>query len=167
YNEIYLKALFEEKGLQSLSLRFFNVYGANQDTRMVVPRFFEQAMNNKPITVFGNGKQTRDFTYIDDTVFASVELAKTVNGCEIFNIANENEITISELAKKILAITKSSSQVSFINAPEKRYDFEVERRFGCSDKLMKSIKYKPDTNLENGLKIIFDKMKTREIVDLE
>lgn len=58
YNEIYLAAHHEERGLNVISLRFFNVYGHNQDNRMVVPRFFEQAINNEPITVFGNGEQT-------------------------------------------------------------------------------------------------------------
>src|SRR5690606_29974077 len=53
YNEIYLASHHEEKGLDSISLRFFNVYGHNQDNRMVVPRFFEQAVKNDPITVFG------------------------------------------------------------------------------------------------------------------
>ncbi|MGB0915884.1 MAG: NAD-dependent epimerase/dehydratase family protein, partial [Crocinitomicaceae bacterium] len=66
YNEIYLASHYEEKGLNVISLRFFNVYGWNQDTRMVIPLFFEQATNDKKITVFGTGKQTRDFTYIDD-----------------------------------------------------------------------------------------------------
>ena len=53
YNEIYLKAIYEEKGLESVCLRFFNVYGARQDHRMVIPRFFEQALAGEPITVFG------------------------------------------------------------------------------------------------------------------
>ena len=157
YNEIYLKALFEEKGLMSVSMRFFNVYGMSQDSRMVIPRFFEQAVANKPITIFGDGKQTRDFTYIDDTIFASVELATKINGCEIFNIANENEVTINELASRIIEITKSKSEMTYINAPKKRYDYEVERRFGNSNKLFKHIKYKPNTNLETGLKETYEK----------
>lgn len=68
YNEIYLASHHEEKGIDIIAVRFFNVYGYNQDNRMVVPRFFEQATNDKRITVFGTGKQTRDFTYIDDTI---------------------------------------------------------------------------------------------------
>lgn len=155
YNEIYLASHFEEKGLNSISLRFFNVYGKSQDNRMVVPRFFEQAMRNEPITVFGNGMQTRDFTYIDDTVKACIELSKTVKGCEIFNIANENEVTINELAKEIIELTRSSSKIQFIEAPKKRYDYEVERRFGNSTKLFNAIGYKPDTPLKKGLSLIY------------
>ncbi|MCW3077468.1 MAG: hypothetical protein JWO32_2077 [Bacteroidetes bacterium] len=156
YNEIYLKAVFEEKGLNSISVRFFNVYGPQQDNRMVIPRFMEQALNNEPITVFGDGNQTRDFTFIDDTVHACVTLAEKVNGCEIFNVANENELTIEELAKNVVKVTGSKSVIDHIQAPKKRYDFEVERRFGNSQKLFDAIGFKPKTTLEKGLKAIID-----------
>jgi len=159
YNEIYLTALYEEKGLQSISLRFFNVYGVNQDNRMVIPRFFEQAIKNDPITVYGEGFQTRDFTYIDDTVYASVKLAEQVVGYEIFNIANEVEYTIGDLAQSIRTLTNSESEISYIQAPEKRYDFEVGRRVGSSDKLNKAINFKPKTKLKDGLKKIYDNIK--------
>lgn len=155
YNEIYLAALHEEKGIDSISLRFFNVYGADQDNRMVVPRFFEQALKNDAITVFGNGKQTRDFTYIDDTIEACVILMDKINGNHIFNIANENEGSIEDLAKAIKKITTSGSEIKYIEAPKKRYDYEVERRVGSSDKLFKLTGYKPHTSLEDGLMQIF------------
>jgi nucleoside-diphosphate-sugar epimerase len=151
YNEIYLASNFAEKGLNSIALRFFNVYGKNQDNRMVVPRFFEQAMNNEPITVFGNGKQTRDFTYIEDTIYSCVELADKITGCEIFNIANENETTILDLSKEVISITGSGSRIDFIEAPKKRYDYEMERRCGNSSKLFSAIGYKPITTLREGL----------------
>ena len=157
YNEIYLKAVYEEKGLDSISVRFFNVYGTKQDNRMVVPRFFEQALNNEPITVFGNGNQTRDFTYIDDTINACLLLADKVTGCEIFNVANENELTIKELADHVVKVTKSKTTIDYIQAPKKRYDFEVERRFGSSQKLFNAVGFKPNTNIEEGLKIILEK----------
>jgi UDP-glucose 4-epimerase len=155
YNEIYLASHHEEKGLDVISLRFFNVYGKNQDNRMVVPRFFEQALNNEPITVFGSGEQTRDFTYIDDTVEACVRLMN-IGGCRIVNIANEAEWTITELAKQIKEITGSSSELIYLEAPKKRYDYEVEGRVGSSDKLLKLTSYKPDTTLTEGLKLIFN-----------
>ncbi len=154
YNEIYLASHHEEKGLDSISLRFFNVYGHNQDNRMVVPRFFEQAVKNDPITVFGTGKQTRDFTYIDDTVEACVRLMQ-VKGTHIVNIANEHEWCIEDLAEIILKITDSSSEIKYIDAPKKRYDYEVERRVGSSEKLVKLTGYKPDTNLQEGLTKIY------------
>jgi UDP-glucose 4-epimerase len=153
YNEIYLAALHEEKGLDCVALRFFNVYGPRQDNRMVTPRFIEQALKNEPITVFGLGQQTRDFTFIDDTVYGSILAAEKVTGFQIFNVANEHEESIFNLANQIKALTKSSSEIKLIEAPQKRYDYEVGRRFGCSDKLAQFTGYKPSTSLENGLKI--------------
>lgn len=154
YNEIYLASHHEEKGLNVVSLRFFNVYGSNQDTRMVVPLFFEQAMANQPITVFGSGKQTRDFTYIDDTVEACVRLMD-LKGSHIINIANEAEWCIDDLAIEIKKVTNSTSEIIFIEAPKKRYDYEVERRVGSSKKLLGLTNYKPDTELPNGLALIY------------
>ncbi len=159
YNEIYLAAQNEEKGLNSISLRFFNVYGPSQDSRMVIPRFFEQALADDDITVFGNGKQTRDFTYIDDTIKACLMLADKVSGSEIFNIANENEMTIDQLAQEIKKVTNSKSKIEYVQAPKKRYDYEVERRFGSSDKLFNAIGYKPNTDLNTGLNVILKNLK--------
>lgn len=155
YNEIYLASNHQEKGLDVISLRFFNVYGKNQDNRMVVPRFFEQALNNEPITVFGTGEQTRDFTYIDDTIEACVRLMN-ISGCRIVNIANEAEWTIKDLAKQIKEITGSSSELIYLEAPKKRYDYEVERRVGSSEKLMSLTSYKPETSLLDGLQLIYN-----------
>jgi UDP-glucose 4-epimerase len=155
YNEIYLASHHEEKGLDSICLRFFNVYGENQDNRMVVPRFFEQALKGQAITVYGNGKQTRDFTYIEDTIEACVRLM-SVSGCHIVNIANEEEWNILYLAKAIKEITNSQSEIKFIDAPKKRYDYEVERRVGSSDKLHTLTDYKPKTNLKEGINYIFE-----------
>lgn len=154
YNEIYLASHHQEKGLNVTSLRFFNVYGSNQDTRMVVPLFFEQAIANEPITVFGTGKQTRDFTYIDDTIEACVRLMDAT-GCHIINIANEAEWCISDLAIKIKEITKSTSEIIYLEAPKKRYDYEVERRVGSSNKLMSLTNFKPGTSLQEGLELIY------------
>jgi nucleoside-diphosphate-sugar epimerase len=154
YNEIYLASLHEEKGLNAIALRFFNIYGPRQDNRMVVPRFIEQAQKNEDITVFGTGNQTRDFTYVDDAVEASVRLAINMNGFGIYNIANEAEIDIKALAETIKSVTNSKSNVIFINAPSKRYDYEVGRRYGSSEKLFNKTGFKPNTKLEEGLRKI-------------
>jgi UDP-glucose 4-epimerase len=156
YNEIFLAAVYEEKRLEAVSLRFFNVYGPRQDSRMVIPRFFEQALMNDPITVYGSGDQTRDFTYVDDVVTASIKLAETVSGCEIFNIAYGRDITIMEIAEKIKNVTRSRSPIIKMEPPKKRYDFEVERRSGCSDKLCNAIDYKPTTTIEEGLAKVYE-----------
>lgn len=155
YNEIYLAALHEEKGLESISLRFFNVYGQHQDNRMVIPRFYEQAMAGRPITVYGNGQQTRDFTYIDDTIESVIRLSELVSGSEVYNIGCEVETAIIDLANEIINITGSASEIKYIDAPKKRYDFEIERRCGNSNKLYDSIDFKPQVSLEEGLRKTF------------
>jgi len=154
YNEIYLASLFAEKNLPSVSLRFFNVYGVNQDSRMVVPRFFEHAMRGEPLTVFGTGEQTRDFTYIDDVIEATVRVANMVDGCEIVNISNEQEYRIRDLAETIVELTGSSSPITYLTPPENRYDFEVERRLGSSQKLFDLTGFRPATPLADGLEWI-------------
>ncbi|MEX2597520.1 MAG: NAD-dependent epimerase/dehydratase family protein [Salibacteraceae bacterium] len=158
YNEIYLASLFEEKGIHSIAIRFFNVYGLRQDNRMVIPRFFEQALEDQPITIYGSGEQTRDFTFVDDAVKATIMLGDNANGFEIFNVANERESTIGELAELIKSMTNSKSELKYINAPKKRYDYEVGRRYGSSAKLENAIGYKPNTDLKKGLDMIYNDM---------
>jgi UDP-glucose 4-epimerase len=154
FNEIYLASHYQERSLSSISLRFFNVYGARQDTRMVVPLFFEQALANQPITVFGSGEQTRDFTFIDDTIESCIRCMEK-EGNDIFNIANEHEYQIKEVAQMIKDITGSKSEIHFIEAPKKRYDYEVGRRVGSSEKLQQFCNYKPITQLADGLEKIY------------
>jgi len=158
FNEVYLGALHEQKGINSVALRYFNIYGPRQDSRMVIPKFFQQALNNEPITVFGTGSQTRDFTWINDTIEATVALADNATGFDIFNIANERELTIAELAKKIVELTGSKSEVSLINVPSKRYDYEVGRRFGSSQKLFDKVGFKPQTSIDEGLRTIYNEL---------
>lgn len=160
YNEIYLASAFQETEIQSISLRFFNVYGIKQDNRMVIPKFFEQAFKGNPITVFGSGEQTRDFTYIDDVIKSTINLADKVEGCEIFNVCGKNEYSILDLAKKIKSIVHSKSKIECIDLPRGRYDFEVERRSGSSEKLMKAIDYRPSTKLSDGLNKIHTSLKS-------
>jgi nucleoside-diphosphate-sugar epimerase len=78
-----------------------------------------------------------------------------VKGCHIVNIANEAEWCITDLANEIKSITKSDSEVIYIEAPKKRYDYEVERRVGSSQKLNQLAKYKPLTDLRSGLEKIY------------
>ena len=156
YNEIFLHANWLENQLESICIRYFNVYGERQDKRMVIPRFVEQAMNDKPITIYGNGKQTRDFTYVKDVAKATRLLSNKIKGFEIYNMCGENECSIYELAKKIKVLTKSNSELKLINMPGARYDFEVERRSGNSEKLAAAIEFIPNTTLEEGLENFID-----------
>ncbi len=151
YNEFYLSSMFKEKNVQSISLRFFNVYGPKQDNRMVIPRFFEQAKKSDPVTVYGSGNQTRDFTYIEDVIGAIVEVSEQVKGCQIINISGDNEHTIKNVAEKIVKLCGSNSEILFLNPPKERYDFEVERRYGSSAKLKNLTGYVLSTPFDVGL----------------
>jgi UDP-glucose 4-epimerase len=154
YNELYLKSHFDERGLNSVSLRFFNVCGFNQDNRMVVPRFFEQCIAGEPITVYGDGTQTRDFTYVDDTVEACIRLMNT-EGWHIVNISNEAEWCIRDLAREIKEVTGSSSEITFVENEHLKNGYEVERRIGSSAKLLELTGFKPMITLREGLEKIY------------
>jgi UDP-glucose 4-epimerase len=151
YNEIYLRSLWQQKKLQSFSLRYFNVYGPRQDNRMVIPRFVESALAGKPLTVFGKGGQSRDFTYVDDVVEATIRVAEMGKGCEILNVARGTDTSVLELARKIVAVSGSTAPINCIEPPPGRYDFEVERRCGSSAKMRQMIGIGLPTSLEEGL----------------
>ena len=155
YNEIYLKSIFQEHNIDNFALRYFNIYGPRQDTRMVIPRFFNQAIKGEDIIVYGDGSQTRDFTYIEDTIDATINIAKKCVGTEIINITKGEDITILELAKKIIKITKSNSRITLVKNPSFRVDYEVKKRFGSSQKLLNLIGKKPETSLDEGLERTF------------
>lgn len=156
YNEIYLKAVHEERGLESVAVRLFNVYGPRQDERMVIPRFIRQARAGQPLSVFGSGMQTRDFTEVSEVCEACIRLAEGARGMEVFNIACGREATILQLAERIVALTGSSSPIMCVEAPSKRYDFEVQRRIGSSDKLERWTGYRPTLQLDEGLRRMLD-----------
>ena len=151
-NELYLDALTKEEGISTNSLRFFNVYGQRQDNRMVVPRFFEQAMTNQPIEVFGDGTQTRDFTHVDDVIKVVMSLLEnhSVNG--IFNVSRGIETQIHELARMIKKVTRSNSEIRLLDFPKKRNAYKVNKRVGCAEKLYQHLDFKPSILLEDGLK---------------
>ena len=162
YNEIYLKSIFLEHKIDNFSLRYFNIYGPRQDNRMVIPRFFDQALNGDDIIVYGNGMQTRDFTFVQDTIDATIEISKKCKGSEIINITKGEDITILELANKIIKITNSKSKISLVNNPAFRKDYEVQKRFGSSEKLMRLIGKKPQTTLDEGLELTYKYIKDNQ-----
>ena len=108
--------LFVTKKLKVTTIRFFNTVGPRQTGKygMVIPRFVKAAVENKPIKVFGDGSQSRVFCHIEDTVKAVLLLAQTNKSIgEVFNIGGEGEITILDLAKMIIKLTNSESEITF------------------------------------------------------
>lgn len=150
-NELYFCSLHQETDISCLSFRFFNVYGLNQDNRMVIPRFFQQAFSGKSIEVFGDGMQTRDFTYVDDVTHSIRMLLEDHSISGIFNIARGVETTILELARQIKKVANSTSQIELLDFPIKRKSYKVERRIGSPNKLFEHTKFKPVVSLHDGL----------------
>ena len=109
-------AMFQREGLlETAALRFFNVFGPRQNPRgpyaAAVPIFIESALAGRPLKIFGDGGQTRDFVSVKDVVAASVHAAATPGLTGVFNVARGGHITIIALAKKIIALTGSASRV--------------------------------------------------------
>ncbi len=152
--EVYLKSYYKEYGLPYTILRFFNTYGPKQSKNFVISRFLYFALKNEDITIYGDGKQTRTFCYIDDNVDATIKILEN-DFCEntVINIGNDNEISILDLAHMIVDITGSKSKIVFL-PPLKEGD--MSRRFPDITK-MRKILGRPLVSLEEGIKKILEK----------
>ena len=150
---------FREKKLKVSIVRLFNTIGEGLSSKSgkVITNFFSQALIDKPLTVYGDGKQTRTFTYVGDVIYSliKISISKKSYG-EIINVGAGEKISIISLAKKIIKITKSNSKIKFIRL-NKIYGSGAEdckQGLPCLKKLQNLINYKPNTNLDNILKKI-------------
>lgn len=150
-------AAYREYELPVTIARFFNTVGPGQTGRygMVVPRFVRQALQDEPITVFGDGEQSRCFCHVVDTVRALTALLDRPEGTagEIFNIGNTEESTINALASKIVERTESGSSITHIPYSEAYAPgFEdMQRRVPNTTKLHSAIGWQPELGLERIL----------------
>lgn len=114
--EAIAHSLFLTEGLKVSTIRFFNTVGPRQTGRygMVLPRFVQSALNNEPITIYGDGTQSRVFCHVLDAVDAVLKVSKADSTIgEVFNVGGEGETTVQQLAEKIIRITKSQSTLTF------------------------------------------------------
>lgn len=158
-DEFLALAYHREKKLPVVIVRLFNTCGPRQTGRygMVIPRFVKQALLNQPITVYGNGTQTRSFTYVDDVVKALIALAKEPRATGgTYNIGNSRSISINDLAQKIKKMTNSLSKI--IHVPyEKAYEkgFEdMKYRQPDISKIKELIGFKPKVDIDQMLEEI-------------
>ncbi|HSP42298.1 MAG TPA: NAD-dependent epimerase/dehydratase family protein [Luteolibacter sp.] len=153
--EYYLDLFQREGRLESAALRFFNVFGPRQDPKgayaAAVPIFIEKAVRGEDLTVFGDGGQTRDFIYVKDIVGALAFAAETSGVTGVFNAGYGSQITINELAEKIIASAASSSRV--VHAAVRPGDVRHSR--ASADKLM-AAGWQPRHTLDEGLAATFD-----------
>jgi nucleoside-diphosphate-sugar epimerase len=115
--EFYCKMFADEGRLPTACLRYFNVFGPRQDPKSqyaaAVPIFIDRAVKNRPITIFGDGEQTRDFIFVKDIVAANVFFATQSPATSVFNVAYGQRITINELARTICRLTGSRSEIKY------------------------------------------------------
>jgi UDP-glucose 4-epimerase len=160
-DEFTALAYFRTKKLPVIIVRLFNTVGPRQTGRygMVIPRFVQQAMRNEPITVYGDGSQTRTFTYVEDVVEAVLALMQCPDAIgEVTNIGGMEEISIKALAEMIKELTNSKSEIKFLPY-DKVYtkDFEdMQRRVPSIEKLTRLIGWKPTTDMEQIIKKVIE-----------
>jgi UDP-glucose 4-epimerase len=157
-------AYFVEKQLETRIVRFFNTVGPRQlgAYGMVVPRFVEAALFNKPITIYGDGKQTRCFAHVFDVIDALIAIAFAGNTVgRVINIGNDYEISINDLARKIIGETGSKSEIVHVPYAEAYGDdFEdMERRVPNIDLINQLVGWKPQRDLSTIISDIADYMK--------
>lgn len=150
--EDYLKLYHKIWGMQTYSLRYFNVYGPRQNPNSeyaaVIPKFISQAMKNMNLTIFGDGEQTRDFTFVKDIAHANQLLLNSQSGYgESYNVAQGKATSVNKLADLIITLTDSNSDI--VHFEERLGD--VKNSLADSDKFEKLTGYKPKTSLKDGL----------------
>jgi len=121
------------------------------DDGRVVTNFIYQALRGKEITIYGNGEQTRSFSYIDDTLDGILKIIHNESS-DVFNIGNDNEVTIKYLAEKIIELTNSNSKIEYHDLPIN----DPKQRKPDLTKAKEILNYKPKTLLEDGLKLTID-----------
>ena len=154
--EAFCKAFQDEYGLDYTIFRFFNTYGPLQSTDFVMSRFIRLAQKNEPITIYGDGKQTRTFCYIEDNLEATIAcMEKDLYVNDVINVGNDHQTTILELAEKLIKKTKSKSKIQFLPPlPEG----DMKRRQPDITKMQKLLN-RDLIPLDKGIEMVLAKLK--------
>ena len=160
-DEFLALAYWREKKLPTIVVRLFNTVGPRQTGQygMVIPTFVKQALSGRPITVYGDGKQTRCFGYVGDIVGALVKLMDNPAAVgQVFNIGSSEEVTILELAGRIKELTNSASEIAFVpydEAYEEGFE-DMPRRVPDISKVGALIGFRPEMTLEGILQSVIN-----------
>jgi UDP-glucose 4-epimerase len=155
-DEFLALAYHKQMALPVVIMRFFNTVGPRQTGRygMVVPRFVQQALRGENLTVYGDGQQSRCFTYVGDVIRAVMGLAEAPEAVgEVFNIGGSQEVTIETLARRTITLTGSRSELVFIpydQAYEKGFE-DMRRRVPDTTKIRRYIGWRPEVDLDGIL----------------
>ncbi len=158
-DEFLALAYWREKKLPTTIVRLFNTVGPRQTGRygMVIPTFVKQALAGRPITVYGDGKQTRCFGYVGDVVGALIKLMDRSEAIgQVYNIGSNEEISIFQLAEKVKALTNSSSEIIFVpydEAYEEGFE-DMPRRVPNISKINALVGFKPEMALDGILESV-------------
>lgn len=145
--EAFFRSYQNEYGLPYTIFRFFNTYGPQQSQDFVVPKFLKAALAGQPIHIYGDGKQTRSFCYIDDTIATCVKTLQKEYENSVLNVGNDREMSVLELAQEIIKVTGSNSEIIHLPAL-----MEGDMRRRCPDVTkMKAILHRELTTLDEGL----------------
>jgi UDP-glucose 4-epimerase len=161
FDEFLALAYWREKKLPVVILRFFNTCGPRQTGRygMVIPRFVEAALAGRPLQVYGDGKQIRCFSCVDDIVEGVLALAEHPEAeGEVFNLGSMQPVNIEDLAKKVVEMTGSSSRIDYIpyeQAYENGFE-DLQRRVPDISKAKKLVGFEPKISLEELLKQVIE-----------
>jgi len=163
-DEFLALAYYEEKKLPVIIARLFNTVGPRQTGQygMVIPNFVQKALIDKPITVYGDGFQSRSFTYIADVIDVLIKLMVEPEAVgKIFNVGNEEEVTIKDLALMVKEMTGSSAEIEYISY-EKAYGpgyEDMQRRCPDITRLKDFMHFKPKTDLKGIIQSVIDYYK--------
>ena len=163
-DEMLAYIYWKEKKVPTVIVRLFNTVGPRQTGAygMVIPRFVGQALKNEDMTVYGTGKQSRCFLHVKDVIKTLIKLMNNKEAVgQVFNIGSQEEITIENLAKKVIEITKSKSKLVYIPY-EKAYEegFEdMQRRVPDTTKVKNLTGFKPTIDLEGTIKSVVEYYK--------
>jgi len=143
--EHYCRVYSELYGLKTVSLRYFTVYGPRMRPDLAISIFTRHAKANEPLELFGDGTKTRDFTYIDDVVSATIAALSTGSG--VYNIGGGHQISIQKLAEAIIKVTGSSSQIIY----DQPFKGDQEHTYADTKKAERELGWVPRVSLEDGL----------------
>lgn len=154
--EHYVRIFGETYGLETTVLRIFNAYGPRQyfgQYSGVIRIFIEQALKGMPLTIYGNGQQTRDFIYVEDAVEAIMRsIERTGSAHEVMNIASGNPVKIKDLADIVMKLVGKGLEIQYL--PEKKGD--IKHSYACVERASRLMNFKAKTSLREGLKKTID-----------
>ena len=165
-DEFLALAYWKEKKLPVVVVRLFNTVGPRQTGQygMVLPTFVRQALAHQPITVFGDGTQSRSFTYVADVVDALIKLAQEPRAVgEVFNVGNTEEVSIGALAQRVKALSDSRSPIQFIpydEAYEAGFE-DMPRRVPDISKVHALVGYEPRMGLDDIIRTVIEHFRQR------